>query len=152
MFHGHFQNVGLFRPTRLWAKLCVAGEDFVRVPAFFNPSFPHTRWLVSCFRLRPLYRKLQMISNSFNKQHAKGNPRKLSFDHVTVISTARTYSSITNRSGLTRAFRPYIVLWGFDQFSRSYATSKFYSAPCMFVRTTQPSRRGSTRAEKTQQP
>jgi len=54
------------------------------------------------------YRKLQMISNSFNKQHAKGNPRKLSFDHVTVISTARTYLSITNRSGLMRAFRPYI--------------------------------------------
>ncbi len=76
--------------------------------------------------------KTRCLGNTF----IIGNTResKLSFTHITDISTARTYLSLTNQSGLTRVFRPYIVLWGFDQFSRSYATSTFYSALCVFVR------------------
>ncbi len=132
----------------IWRTKSGAKSAFTYVPIALSCSGTHFLKRSSNFK----YGKPRMISNSFNKQHAKGNPRKLSFDHITVISTARTYSSITNRSGLTRAFRPYIRLWGFDQFSQSYATLKFYSALCVFVCTTQPSRRGSTRAEKTQQP
>ena len=40
-----------------------------------------------------------LLGNTFSKQREKGNLRKLSFNHIIVISTERTYLSITNQSG-----------------------------------------------------
>ncbi len=93
--------------------LCLGNSYITNAPASFRPLGVSTVPLRTSSKTRTTcsrtnYRKPRMISNSFNKQHAKGNPRKLAFDHITVISTARTYLSITNGSGLTRAFHPYI--------------------------------------------
>ncbi len=81
------------------------------------------------------YRNYWCLSTTFSKHSKKGNRHKILFDHITVIPTARTYFSFTNQSGLMRAFHPNVVLWGFDHFSSSYASSKLYSALCVFVRT-----------------
>ena len=69
-----------------------------------------------------------MISNTFSKQREKAHPLQLSCEHIMLIPTARAHLSITNGSGLTRAFSPYVVLWGFDHSSKSYIASKIYSA------------------------
>ena len=53
-----------------------------------------------------------MVSNTFNKQHAKGNPRKLSFDHISYFYSAhlfKHYQSI----GLNESFPPIYTFMGF---------------------------------------
>jgi hypothetical protein len=84
------------------------------------------------YRQLDTYRNFQSLA-----QHLISKTRKQIGSNflsiLTLISTARTYLSSTNRSGLMRAFHPYVVLWGFDHFSSSYVSLKFYSALCVFV-------------------
>ncbi len=72
------------------------------------------------------YRNFQSLSNMFSKQHEKKSFLNLSFDHLTLVSTAPHLLSITSWSGSKKAFRQYVVLWGSDHSLLSYAPSNFF--------------------------
>ena len=108
---------GIFNPSPRFGMILNWGPSFkIAIPIWLwigrlqNSKLGSPRIGLGVF----YYRKTRCISKTFIKQHAKIMKCKLSFEHITPIPTTAAHLSVIAGCGSKRAFRPYVVLWGFD--------------------------------------